>query len=169
MRKTVELGRRGCPGAPEGQNHGEGVLEGRPGLLGKQEAGRSQRKLSTWQGSPGTLPDSGERWEPNDDGVKEGRRLSTSEQSRVSSYYHPRDLQGLGSRGRGGLLLLGGRGRGLPLSPSRGGGALQPPAPRPRCIPLPLPSQGQGRDAEKPIEADSAERGHLGAPRVKFR
>lgn len=110
MRKTVELGRRGCPGAPEGQNHGEGVLEGRPGLLGKQEAGRSQRKLSTWQGSPGTLPDSGERWEPNDDGVKEGRRLSTSEQSRVSSYYHPRDLQGLGSRGRGGCFSWGGGG-----------------------------------------------------------
>ena len=146
MRKTVELGRRGCPGAPEGQNHGEGVLEGRPGLLGKQEAGRSQRKLSTWQGSPRTLPDSGERWEPNDDGVKEGRRLSTSEQSRVSSYYHPRDLQGLGSRGRGGLLLLGGAGAwpsAVPIPRGRSTPASRPQAPlHPPTSPEPRPGPG---------------------------
>ena len=67
-------GERGCSRGPESWRGGV-VLEGRPGLLGKQEAGRSQRKLSTWQGSPRTLPDSGERWEPNDDGVKKGRRL----------------------------------------------------------------------------------------------
>ena len=73
----------------------------------------------------------------------------------------------MGRRGRGCLLLLGGRG--LPRSPSRGGGAHHPPAPRLRGAPLPLPSQGQGRDAEKPLKAGRAERGHLRAPRVIFR
>lgn len=60
MGNTVELG-RGVPGAPEGQNHGEGVLYWRVVRSVGEAGGRRIPKEATWQGSPRTLPDSGER------------------------------------------------------------------------------------------------------------
>ena len=76
MRKMDQrTGERGCLRGPQSWRRG-GCTGGWSSVFwGKQAGGRSRRKLSTRQGSP-WAPDSGDRWEPNDDGR---RRESASE------------------------------------------------------------------------------------------
>lgn len=70
----MELGRGG---APEGRNHGEGVLYWRvvPVCWGSRRQGDPKGSCLLGKGPPRTLPDSGERCEPNGDGVKKERCL----------------------------------------------------------------------------------------------
>lgn len=173
MRKMDQrTGERGCLRGPRSWRRGGCIGGWSPVFWGSRREGDPEGSCLLGRGPPGRqshqtgtggsqMMMGGRGKAPLNTWAKSGLKLSGT-----------RGWDGLGGRGRRGSLPL--RGVAFCCPHSAGEEHASPPPPG-LAAPLPPSSQGQGLAAEKPIGAGRAdserylERGHLGAPRVKFR